>query len=177
MKMVKQLLGVVAIALVPSMVSAQASDAALTALRNNWKGMVVNITKAAEEVAEKDYGFKPVATVRSFGEVVAHVAGTQDMICAGVLGEKPPAEDAIEKVAKTKAAIVAALKASTAHCEKAYAIASTTLQTPMDLFGEKNTRAGALTLNAVHDGEHYGNIVTYMRMKGMIPPSSQPAKK
>ena len=173
MRTMKQMLSVAVIALVPSMVSAQAADAALKAAKSNWNGMIVNITKAAEEVTEKDYAFKPVPTVRSFGELVGHVAGTQDMICAGVLGEKPPAEDAIEKSAKTKAALVAALKASTAHCEKAYAIASTTLQQPMDLFGETNTRIGALTLNAVHDGEHYGNIVTYMRIKGMVPPSSK----
>ena len=95
------------------------------------------------------------------------------MICAAVLGEKQPAEDAIEKSAKTKEALVKALKASTAHCEKAYAVPSASLNMPLELFGAKDTKIGALTLNAVHDGEHYGNIVTYMRMKGMIPPSSK----
>ena len=167
------LCGLSLIAAAPAIVSAQAADAALAAAKGNWKGQIVNITKAAEELTEKDYAYRPIATVRTFGELVGHVAGTQDMICAAVLGEKQPAEDAIEKSAKTKEALVKALKASTAHCEKAYAVPTASLNMPLELFGAKDTKIGALTLNAVHDGEHYGNIVTYMRMKGMIPPSSK----
>jgi uncharacterized damage-inducible protein DinB len=84
-----------------------------------------------------------------------------------------PAEDAIEKTAKTKAALVAALKASTAYCEKAYALAPAKFADSIEMFGGKQTKIGALMLNAVHDGEHYGNVVTYMRLKGMVPPSSK----
>jgi uncharacterized damage-inducible protein DinB len=159
----------------PVVVSAQAADPVAAALRSNWEGMIGNITKAADQMSEANYAFKPVPTVRSFGELVAHVAGTQHLICGTVLGEKTGAEDDVEKSAKTKAAIVKALKESTEHCKKAYAIASKDFGAPVELFGGKNTKVGALTLNAVHDGEHYGNIVTYMRMKGMVPPSSQPA--
>jgi uncharacterized damage-inducible protein DinB len=157
----------------PSMLQAQAADPALSALRAQWSGAIDNITKAAEEMTEANFAYKPVATVRSFGELIAHVAGSQDMICAAALGEPAPAEDAVEKAAKTKAAIVKALKASTEHCKKAYAMSASAAGLPADLFGEKNTRIGALALNAVHDGEHYGNVVTYMRMKGMVPPSSK----
>jgi uncharacterized damage-inducible protein DinB len=90
-----------------------------------------------------------------------------------VLGDPQPAEDAVEKAATTKAALVQALRASTAYCARAYAIGAATLGRPIQLFGQRYTRAGALALNAVHDGEHYGNIVTYLRMKGMVPPSSR----
>ncbi len=159
---------------VPRTASAQApKDPAMAALYTNWQGQVDNITKAAEEMTEANYAYKPVATVRSFGELIGHVAGTQNLICAAVLGEKQPAEDAIEKTAKTKAALVAALKASTAHCVKAYNIPAASGTATIDMFGSKSTKFGALILNAVHDGEHYGNIVTYMRMKGMVPPSSK----
>jgi uncharacterized damage-inducible protein DinB len=159
--------------LTASVAGAQATDPAFKALRDNWDGMVKNITAAAEEVSEADYAFRPVATVRTFGEIIGHVAGSQNLICATVLGDKPAAEDAIEKSAKTKAALVAALKASSAYCARAYAIAASKGGDAVTLFGGPNTRLGALALNAVHDGEHYGNIVTYMRMKGMVPPSSK----
>lgn len=152
---------------------AHAQDATLAAVRDNWKGMAANLAAAADEMSEADYGFKPTPAVRSFGELIAHVAGTHNLICAAVLGDKVPAEDAIEKTAKTKAAIVAAFKASVAYCEKAYAIAPARFADRIDMFGSKSTTIGALMLNAVHDGEHYGNVVTYMRLKGMVPPSSK----
>jgi uncharacterized damage-inducible protein DinB len=152
---------------------AAAVDPALAGIKSQWKTMSDNIAKAADEVTEKDYAFKPVPTVRSFGELVGHVAGTQNMICAAVLGDKPPAEDAIEKSAKTKAALVKALKESNEYCAKAYSIAPSAFGDMIDLFGDKSAKIAALALNAVHDGEHYGNVVTYMRLKGMVPPSSK----
>lgn len=151
----------------------RAQDPVLAAVKENWKGMITNVTAAADEVSEANYAFKPTPEVRSFGQLIGHVAGTQNLICAAVLGDKVPAEDAIEKTAKTKAALVAALKASTAYCEKAYAIAPAKFGESIEMFGGKQTKIAALTLNAVHDGEHYGNIVTYMRLKGMVPPSSK----
>jgi uncharacterized damage-inducible protein DinB len=135
--------------------------------------VIRNITVAAEELTDADYAYKPVATVRSFGELIGHVAGSQFMICAAALGEPQPAEDAVERRAKTKAALVQALKESTAYCARAYAIPASAAGVPVTLFGSPSTRVGALALNAVHDGEHYGNIITYMRMKGMVPPSSR----
>ena len=162
----------------PNSSAAQApADVAMSGIRDEWKVMIANISAAAEELTDAEYAYKPTAKVRSFGELIGHVAGTQNMICAAVLGDKQPAEDAIEKSAKTKVALVAALKASTAYCTKAYAISAGAMTAQVDMFGEKSTKIAALVLNAVHDGEHYGNIVTYMRMQGKIPPSSKPAKK
>ncbi len=150
-----------------------AADAAITAIREQWKGAIGNITAAANELTEAEYAYRPIAGVRTFGALVGHVAGTQNMLCAVVLGDKPAAEDAIEKGPQTKEALVAALTASTAYCAKAYAISGAAATTAVDVFGEKGTKVGALALNAVHDGEHYGNIVTYMRMQGKVPPSSK----
>ena len=78
------------------------ADVSIAALRSNWQQAIGNITKAAEELSEADYAYRPVATVRTFGEIVGHVAGSQNLMCAAALGEKQPAEDAIEKAAKTK---------------------------------------------------------------------------
>jgi uncharacterized damage-inducible protein DinB len=145
----------------------------MAAAYDMWQGQIRNIVAAAQEMSEADYGYRPVATVRTVGELIGHVAGTQHLICAAVLGEPQPAEDAVEKSAKTKAALLQALRESTAHCDKAYAIAPSTAGQQIEVFGAKSTRISALMLNAVHDGEHYGNLVTYMRMKGLVPPSSK----
>ena len=148
-------------------------DAAVSALHHEWKDKIDVITAAATELTEAEYAYRPVATVRSFGQIIGHVAGTQNHICAIVLGDPAPAEDVIEKTVTTKAALVEALNASTAYCARAYAIASASTTGIVTLYYTKFTRLGALTLNAVHDGEHYGNIVTYMRMMGKVPPSSR----
>jgi len=153
--------------------SVSGSDVAIAALRSQWKSTTTFITAAAEELTVAEYAYRPIAGVRTFGELVGHVAGTQNMICAAVLGDPQPAEDAVEKSATTKTALVAALIASNTYCAKAYAIGTAAAGATIDMFGEKNTKIGGLALNAVHDGEHYGNIVTYMRMLGKVPPSSK----
>lgn len=141
--------------------------------RQLWMQATRSVTRAAEQMPEADYAYRPVETVRTFGQLVGHIAGAQAMMCAIALGETPPAEDAVEKAATTKAALVAALKESTAKCEKAYAQADAAVGAPVSMFGMNTTRLFALGMNALHNGEHYGNMVTYMRMKGMVPPSSQ----
>jgi uncharacterized damage-inducible protein DinB len=141
--------------------------------RQLWMQATRSVTAAAEQMPEADYGYRPVETVRTFGQLIGHIAGAQAMMCAIAVGEAPPAEDAVEQSATTKAALVAALKESTAKCEKAYAQSDTAVGAPVTMFGMNTTRLFALGMNALHNGEHYGNIVTYMRMKGMVPPSSQ----
>jgi uncharacterized damage-inducible protein DinB len=141
--------------------------------RQLWTQVTRTLTRAAEQMPEADYAYRPVESVRTFGELVGHVAGAQAMMCAIAMGEAPPAEDAVEKSAKTKAALVAALKESTGKCEAAYAQSDAAVTAPVTMFGMNVTRMFALGMNALHNGEHYGNMVTYMRMKGMVPPSSQ----
>lgn len=156
--------------------TAPPSPSAITATREAWETVVKNITAAAEQMAESNYGYRPVASVRTFGQLVAHLAGSQDHICGTALGEQAPDEGDVEKSTTTKTALVAALKASTEHCAKAYAMSDADAAKMHSLFGADRTAFWALTQNAVHDGEHYGNIVTYMRAKGLVPPSSQPVK-
>jgi len=143
-------------------------------VRAAWKGVIVNITAAADELPESLYSYKPTRDVRSFGELFAHIAGSQKMYCAMALGDKVPGEGDVEMGAKTKAAIVAALKESNSYCEKAYTQADDKLTAMVDVFGEKHPRFYTLIGNATHDGEHYGNIVTYMRLNKLVPPSSRP---
>jgi uncharacterized damage-inducible protein DinB len=151
-----------------------------TSLRNQWDGVKKNITQSADIMPEADYGFRPVESVRTFGQILAHVAGANYLFCAASKGEKAPhAEDEFEKSAKTKAEIVKALSDSLAYCDGQFTALDDKSGAEMVTmpFGlPKEPRAGALTMNVGHLNEHYGNLVTYFRIKGIVPPSSRPAK-
>ena len=131
------------------------------------------LTKAAEQVPEEHYAFKPTPDVRSMGEVFAHIADANFNICGMVSGEKPPMSG-IEKTKKAKAELTEALAASFSFCEKAFDGMNDARASEVVKFfvPGTHTRLGVLAFNAAHDFEHYGNIVTYMRLKGMVPPSS-----
>lgn len=139
-----------------------------------WQTFSGYMVTAAEQMPEGDYSYKPVATVRSFGEIMGHVAGAEYMACAAALGESPRAEDDIEKTVTSKAGLVAALKSAAEYCQRAYQQSDAAAAGMTKLFGRDVPRMYALMQNATHVGEHYGNIVTYLRMQGKVPPSSQP---
>ncbi len=129
--------------------------------------------RGAEKMPDANYAFKPTPEVRSLGQVLAHVADAQNNFCSGVLGQPNPSPN-VEKTKTTKAEIVEALKASGAVCTKAYAMSDEDSHAKMKLFGREMPKFTALVVNLSHDWEHYGNLITYMRLKGMTPPSSQP---
>ena len=165
----------------PTAASSKAAPAAsqnpiADSLRNQWNSVKTYYLKSADQMPEADYGFKPTPDVRSFGEIIAHVAGASYEICSGARGEKAPyAEDYFEKNAKTKADIVKAAKESVAYCDAAFTAATDkSLGAMVDApFGPKQQpRASLLILNVGHVNEHYGNLVTYLRLKKMVPPSS-----
>ncbi len=151
----------------------QAASSAVAAQRDLWMGVTGNVVAAAEQMPEADYAFRPVETVRTFGQLIGHIAGSQNHMCGTALGENAGGEDDVEKSATTKAQLVEALKKSTALCARAYAQSDAQAMGAVKLYGRDRTRLYTLGMNAVHNGEHYGNIVTYLRIKGMVPPSSQ----
>ena len=171
--MLKALLAAVAFPLAVSTAVGQTLSATGEA-RTLWKGITANVTTSAEELSEAMYAYRPTPDVRTFGELFAHIAGSQKMYCAMALGEQVPDEGDVEKAAKTKAAILAALKESNTYCEKAYALPDDAVKASVDIFGQQRPRFYALIANAAHNGEHYGNIVTYMRLNKLVPPSSRP---
>ena len=146
-------------------------------VRTAWEGGKRNLTRSAELMPEKDYGFRPVDTVRTFGQILAHVAGANYVFCAAAKGEPSPhAEAAFEKTATTRAQIIKVLGESVAYCDAAYAAlddkrAGEIVDLPFGM--GKGARALPLMINSGHVQEHYGNLVTYFRIKGMVPPSSQ----
>jgi len=133
------------------------------------------LLRSAEKVPEEDYSFKPTDAVRSFGQILGHVADAQYMFCSIAAGEKNPAP-MIEKNKTTKADLVAALKDAFAYCDKVYdGMTDASGAQTIKFFGGDAPRLGPLMVNNMHDMEHYGNLVTYMRLKNIVPPSSEPA--
>lgn len=133
------------------------------------------LLRSAEKMPEENYIFRPTEAVRSFGQVVGHVADAQYTFCSVVLGEKNPAPK-IEQTKTSKADLIAALKDAFAYCDKAYDGATDASATQMvKFFGGDTPKHSVLTLNIVHCAEHYGNLVTYMRLKNIVPPSSEAA--
>lgn len=131
------------------------------------------VLRTAEKVPEDLYSFKPTPEVRSLGSVIGHIADGNNLLCGMANGDKPAFNQANEKKT-TRADLVAALKASFAACDKVFdATTDANASTPVDLFGQKQTRLGVLAFNNSHMWEHYGNLVTYMRLKNIVPPSSE----
>lgn len=133
------------------------------------------LIKTAEQVPQEKYAFKPTPAVRSLGAILGHVADANRMFCAIIEGKPQPPEDAGSEKLTDKAALIAALKSAFDYCDGVLAkVTDADLVKPVDLFGMKTNVAGVISLNGAHDMEHYGNLVTYMRINGMVPPSSQP---
>lgn len=132
------------------------------------------VVKAIEQTPESLFTFRPTPDVRSLGELFGHVADGENLICGMALGEPLPKNFQVnEKGPKTRAALLQGLKESAAHCDKAYAQNESVHMMPVNFFGNPVNRLWMLSFNGAHDYEHYGNIVTYLRLKGIVPPSSQ----
>ena len=147
-----------------------------TMVTGGWNTLKKNLSASAAKVSEADYAFKPTPQVRSFGQLIGHLANDHYLICSGAKGEKNPSTTDYEKVT-SKAELVAALDKSIAYCDAVYSsMTDATAAQPVELFGSKMIRLGALQINLTHSSEHYGNLVTYLRMKGIDQPSSQPTR-
>jgi hypothetical protein len=132
------------------------SDAATGAARKAFAEVSGWLAKAADAVPADKYTYKPATTVRSFGQLLAHVADGYAYYCGQAAGKKNQWSDATEKGKTDKATVVAALKQAQASCTAAYG----------------SGQIAPLIENVGHTNLHYGNVITYMRMMGMVPPSS-----
>ena len=133
-------------------------------------GMLVT---AAEKMPEENYVFKPSPDVRTFGQLVGHLSDAQYFFCSSVAGEKNPGIGA-EKNKTTKADLIAALKDANAYCGKVYEAMTDAKGAEMMKFMNRDfAKLSILAANFAHDYEHYGNMATYMRIKGIVPPTSE----
>jgi hypothetical protein len=143
-------------------------------VQGGYARVKANVIKAAENTPAEDYAFKPTPDIRIFARVVNHVTEAQFRACGSMNGvaaadiTKPPADTA------EKAVIVDALKASFAECDKAYAALTDANLTEMITVGQvKRSRIGLSWGNVSHDNEQYATLALYMRLKGLVPPSSE----
>jgi hypothetical protein len=128
------------------------------------------LLKAADKMPEEDYGFKPAPELQSFGERVAHMSA-QIRTCGAVKGEQKQSTAASKT---SKVDLVAALKAAFDECDAAWdSITDANALEIIDAGRGKRSRLGTLISNTRHDNEVYGTMTVYMRLKGIVPPSSE----
>lgn len=142
----------------------------MTAIYGMAKG---NVLKSAEQMPEDKYAFQATKEVRTFGQLLGHLADANNFFCAKIAGGDPQYAVVAEKLT-SKADLSAALKKSFDACDAAIAgVADADLARAMNIFGNDANVSAAITMLTAHNWEHYGNMVTYMRLNGMTPPSSQ----
>jgi uncharacterized damage-inducible protein DinB len=141
-----------------------------TEVKANYNNAKTNLMKAADKMPESDYDFKATPDVRTYGQLIGHVADTQQAICGAAKGEQKRG-DAGQKT--SKADLVAALKESFDYCDTAYdALTDADGAQTVKMFGRDRTKLGVLDFNIIHDNEMYGTIAVYLRLKGIVPPST-----
>jgi uncharacterized damage-inducible protein DinB len=143
-------------------------------VQGSFARLKVNILKAADEMPAESFQFKPTPDIRTFARVVNHISEAQLHSCGAANGT---AADALAKVppeTADKATIVAALKASYAECDKAFAALTDANLSEMLPAGQaKRSRIGLMWGTVSHDNEQYATLALYLRLKGLVPPSSE----
>ena len=129
-----------------------------TEVRNGFNEVNDWVTKAAEMVPADKYNYRPVDTVRTFGQLIAHITDSYNYFCAHGVGNKVEWSTPIENGATDKVTLLPKLKEAVGRCNAAYSAS--------------NAQLRPLFTNIGHTSLHYGNIITYMRMMGLKPPSS-----
>ena len=142
----------------------------------NYNIVKNNVIQLAEKMPDAHYGFKPTGEIRSFGEGVAHVADAQAASCSLVTGERKSVNAAAKT---TKADLVAALKESFAECDAAFAGLTDATVSEMVRLGQSaryRSKMGLLIGMISHSNEQYGYLSVYLRIKGIVPPSTEAAR-
>ena len=133
-----------------------------------------NLTETAEKMPAAHYGFRPTADIRPFGQLVAHVALAQFGTCAMLKGESNPRKDDTEGATRTKADAVALLKASAAYCDPLVSALSESTMTELAKVGQNQAAKGLLPASLLtHGMEMYGTKAVYLRLKGIVPPTTE----
>jgi uncharacterized damage-inducible protein DinB len=151
----------------------QSADPVIASSERLFTIAKTDVLKSVDKVSDELWTYQPTPQVRTFGQLFAHIADGQYEFCSAAV-EPSMIDKGVEKKLKTKAEVVAALKDAFAYCEKSYASLTKdrALET-VKAFGGQMTRISVMDFNAAHTMEHYGNLVTYMRLKGIVPPTSK----
>ena len=160
----------------PGQTTAQAPAPAGPAaeVQRSYNGVKANILKSADRMPAESYSYKPEPDIRTFARVVNHVTEAQLRSCAAA--NETPAASLPKVPAETadKAAIVSALQASFAECDKAFAsLTDSNLADSFTMGPMKRSRIGLMWGTVSHDSEQYATLALYLRLKGLVPPSSE----
>ncbi|MCI0336879.1 MAG: DinB family protein [Acidobacteria bacterium] len=167
----RYLIVMLAAAFVGSTLYAQSDNPLSTEVKGAYTNIKNNVLKAADKMSEENYGFKATAEVQTFGQRIAHIADANMRTCAALKGEQKNLGAATKT---TKADLMAALKESFAYCDGVYD--SMTDADAMKIVSTgrgQRSKLAALWGIVSHDNEVYGTITVYMRLKGVVPPSSE----
>ena len=160
--------------------SANPAGVAISAFYNFAKR---NIVESAEKMPADQYGYQPVKDVRTFGQILGHVIDAQYLFCSSAKNVPNPngkdlkvgePSDTIEKTKTTKAELTAALNDMFAYCDPVFTgIVDAGLGESVTLVGNARPKSVPIQLGVVHLWEHYGNLTTYLRERGIVPPSTE----
>jgi DinB superfamily len=152
---------------------AQPSSPEADVLRS-YNGLKGNILKAADKMPADGYGFRPTPDIRTYARVVNHISEVQLRNCGGLNGTAPDALAKVPAETADKTEIVAALQASFAECDKAYgALSDANLLEKVSIGPLNRARISFAWQTVAHDDEQYATLALYLRLKGIIPPSSE----
>jgi len=172
--MSKSIAVVVALLAGRSLLTASEKEPLTASVKADYQTVRNFVVRAAEKMPADDYAFKPTPEVRSFAQQIAHIADDQYNLCAPAKGEaRKAAYTAIEDSLTIKADLITALKDAFAYCDGAYAMLTDASGSDPAVGKTGRTRFGMLNWDVWHTWEHYGNIVVYLRLKGLVPPSSE----
>ena len=139
-----------------------------------YQGVQRNLVEAAERMPEAHYAFKPTPEIRPFGQLVAHAALMQFRMCSMLKGEPSPRKDEKEDAPRTRTEAIALLKASTAYCDPLVAPLTDTAMPELVKAGEMQVAKGLLPASLIaHGMEMYGTMAVYLRLKGIVPPTTE----
>lgn len=150
---------------------AQDASTVVKEARQSYDHVKNNILKAAEEMPEQDYSFQPTPDIRTFGQLVGHIAEAQAHYCSAAADIKTQLN---VRGNASKADLMAALKESIGTCDRAYdSVSESNYSSTAGTGRMQHSKLGILYGNVAHDNEEYGYMSVYLRLKGLVPPSSQ----
>lgn len=171
-----QLLTVLGLLAAPAAAQTPA-DPLTAALKRGWDGVALNLKESAEKVSDDKYSSRPSPDVKTFAGEIGHAANTHYFFCARIKGEPNPNKEDYEK-ATSKDVLVKALNASNDYCSSIFTSANDKwLMESVGQGAQAQPRAAILAAHIAHSNETYGTIVPYMRIVGVVPPSTARAQK
>ena len=163
--------------MIPAAALAQAQDPLTAGAKAQFGAITDFVVRSAQKIPEDLYTFRATPDVRTIADLFGHISDALFGMCSTANAAKPPRTD-IEKGVKKKAELVKALNEGVAYCNTVFASMNDKKGTEIVQFYFGPTpKLSILYFATTHTYEHYGNLVTYMRLKGIVPPSSEPPAK